>query len=278
MKNTKVKGILILVSIIIAIILFVFVVGYIISYLDPKHSITGYSIAISFIGIFATFGGAYLGAKISGDNTRNLYKEQKKDANNELRYKSEFLFCMKLSDLKENHNILKHYAINKVDINNFEVDNTLQIVSVLDTYAIILMDILESDIVANLDYKTIKKVVDMLSDCNRYYNSFRDIDLELIDENDESVIINVDSPYKLNGEESDELTKIKFNLQSKDNYYESRFVVATFIYKNMDIKLKELINTINNKDIMELFLDNMLHSNPNEGFETKYNFNFLDKV
>lgn len=140
------------------------------------------------------------------------------------------------------------------------------------------MDILESDIVANLDYKTIKKVVDMLSDCNRYYNSFRDIDLELIDENDESVIINVDSPYKLNGEESDELTKIKFNLQSKDNYYESRFVVATFIYKNMDIKLKELINTINNKDIMELFLDNMLHSNPNEGFETKYNFNFLDKV
>ncbi|MBF2227378.1 hypothetical protein K4O92_07515 [Staphylococcus epidermidis] len=278
MKNTKVKGILILVSIIIAIILFVFVVGYIISYLDPKHSITGYSIAISFIGIFATFGGAYLGAKISGDNTRNLYKEQKKDANNELRYKSEFLFCMKLSDLKENHNILKHYAINKVDINNFEVDNTLQIVSVLDTYAIILMDILESDIVANLDYKTIKKVVDMLSDCNRYYNSFRDIDLELIDENDESVIINVDSPYKLNDEESDELTKIKFNLQSKDNYYESRFVVATFIYKNMDIKLKELINTINNKDIMELFLDNMLHSNPNEGFETKYNFNFLDKV
>jgi len=45
LKNTKVKEILILVSIIIAIILFVFVVGYIISYFDPKHSITGYSIA-----------------------------------------------------------------------------------------------------------------------------------------------------------------------------------------------------------------------------------------
>ncbi|VED27135.1 hypothetical protein [Staphylococcus warneri] len=258
----------------ILLIVFYYIVA-ILKGIEYKDKIT---ICISFTGLFATFGGAYLGAKISGDNTRNLYKEQKKDANNELRYKSEFLFCMKLSDLKENHNILKHYAINKVDINNFEVDNTLQIVSVLDTYAIILMDILESDIVANLDYKTIKKVVDMLSDCNRYYNSFRDIDLELIDENDESVIINVDSPYKLNGEESDELTKIKFNLQSKDNYYESRFVVATFIYKNMDIKLKELINTINNKDIMELFLDNMLHSNPNEGFETKYNFNFLDKV
>ncbi|PIH33266.1 hypothetical protein [Staphylococcus epidermidis] len=72
MKNTKVKEILILVSIIMPIILFVFVVGYIISYFDPKHSITGYSIAISFVGIFATFGGAYLGAKISGENTRKL--------------------------------------------------------------------------------------------------------------------------------------------------------------------------------------------------------------
>ncbi|WP_270525587.1 hypothetical protein [Staphylococcus epidermidis] len=153
----------------ILLVVFYYIVA-ILKGIEYKDKIT---ICISFTGLFATFGGAYLGAKISGDNTRNLYKEQKKDANNELRYKSEFLFCMKLSDLKENHNILKHYAINKVDINNFEVDNTLQIVSVLDTYAIILMDILESDIVANLDYKTIKKVVDMLSDCNRYYNSFR---------------------------------------------------------------------------------------------------------
>ncbi|WP_458543658.1 hypothetical protein, partial [Staphylococcus epidermidis] len=60
--------------IILAIISFVFVVGYIISYVDPKHSITGYSLAISFVGVFATFGGAYLGAKISGENANNLSK------------------------------------------------------------------------------------------------------------------------------------------------------------------------------------------------------------
>ncbi|KAB2300953.1 hypothetical protein K4U66_07135 [Staphylococcus epidermidis] len=59
--------------IILAIISFVLVVGYIISCIDPKHSITGYSIAISFVGVFATFGGAYLGAKISGNNARELF-------------------------------------------------------------------------------------------------------------------------------------------------------------------------------------------------------------
>ncbi|PCR87963.1 hypothetical protein [Staphylococcus epidermidis] len=74
MRNNKleVKHIIIAPIIIFVIILFVFVVGYIISCVDPKHSITGYSIAISFVGVFATFGGAYLGAKISGENTQKL--------------------------------------------------------------------------------------------------------------------------------------------------------------------------------------------------------------
>lgn len=71
------KDILTIVLVItLAIISFVLVVGYIISYVDPKHSITGYSIAISFVGVFATFGGAFLGAKISGENANNLAKKE----------------------------------------------------------------------------------------------------------------------------------------------------------------------------------------------------------
>ncbi|MGV3094734.1 MULTISPECIES: hypothetical protein [Staphylococcus] len=38
----------------------------------------GISLAIAFIGIFATFGGAYLGAKISGENAIKQYKFQEK--------------------------------------------------------------------------------------------------------------------------------------------------------------------------------------------------------
>lgn len=45
--------------VVLAIMTFVFTVGYIISSVDPNHSITGYSIAISFVGIFSTFGGAF---------------------------------------------------------------------------------------------------------------------------------------------------------------------------------------------------------------------------
>ncbi|MCG3213558.1 hypothetical protein LWI30_04060 [Staphylococcus epidermidis] len=56
----------IILVIILAIISFVLIVGYIISSVDPKHSIEGYAISINFVGIFATFGGASLGAYLSG--------------------------------------------------------------------------------------------------------------------------------------------------------------------------------------------------------------------
>lgn len=72
MQNSKVelKNILLISIIVVLVILvFVFTVGYIINSVDPKHSIIGYSMAISFVGIFATFGGAFLGATISGRYT-----------------------------------------------------------------------------------------------------------------------------------------------------------------------------------------------------------------
>ncbi|PTG40503.1 hypothetical protein BUY24_10135, partial [Staphylococcus cohnii] len=55
---------------------FIFTIGYILSNIDPENKLEGYTIAISFIGIFATFGGAYLGAKISGENASKIANNQ----------------------------------------------------------------------------------------------------------------------------------------------------------------------------------------------------------
>ncbi|NWK84553.1 hypothetical protein HYE69_06995 [Staphylococcus sp. GSSP0090] len=64
---------------------FIFTVGYILSNIDPENKLEGYAIAISFIGIFATFGGAYLGAKIAGDNARKLFEMQRENEREEQR-------------------------------------------------------------------------------------------------------------------------------------------------------------------------------------------------
>lgn len=112
---------------VLTILAFVFAVGYIISSVDPKHSITGYSIAISFIGIFATFGGAYLGAKISGDNAVKLAKKESmiNDLRNTIEYSNKVLDKFNDEGLKKNWYVV---AKNKIRwfldwnnyLNNFE--------------------------------------------------------------------------------------------------------------------------------------------------------------
>lgn len=48
------------------VIAFVLLFSFVFSNIDPKNKLEVYTLAISFVGIFATFGGA--GAKISGKN------------------------------------------------------------------------------------------------------------------------------------------------------------------------------------------------------------------
>lgn len=108
--------------IILAIISFVLVVGYIISSVDPNHSITGYSIAISFVGVFATFGGAYLGAKISGDNARKLAKNESmiSDLIRANEYNYVVLEKFNNSKLRNDIDFLKHmkHINGYLDVNN----------------------------------------------------------------------------------------------------------------------------------------------------------------
>ncbi|HDH4815966.1 TPA: hypothetical protein PI314_002744, partial [Staphylococcus aureus] len=116
MQNPKLdlKSILTIVLIILlAIISFVLVVGYIISSVEPNHSITGYSIAISFVSVFATFGGAYLGAKISGDNARNLEIDRQNREKNETILRVKTLLKMNLDNLNILHNIICNFYLIK---------------------------------------------------------------------------------------------------------------------------------------------------------------------
>ncbi len=170
--------------IILAIISFVFVVGYIISYVDPKHSITGYSIAISFVGVFATFGGAYLGAKIAGDNARDLYEHQKNQKNYEEKSKVELLTSIKLievlnhSKIFENDIELLYVEENdKRDVNEIIEKSVININDLIDGYAKPIIELLEDKEIYNGTVGLYKSLLQMFNDCNRMKQHIKVIDM-----------------------------------------------------------------------------------------------------
>lgn len=68
------------------VIAFVLLFGFVLSNIDPNNKLEAYTLAISFVGIFATFGGAYLGALIAGKytlKTLKLSEDIKREINEE---------------------------------------------------------------------------------------------------------------------------------------------------------------------------------------------------
>ena len=62
---------------VIGVFAFVLFFGFILSNIDRDNKLEAFTLAISFVGIFATFGGAYLGAKIAGDKALEISNEDK---------------------------------------------------------------------------------------------------------------------------------------------------------------------------------------------------------
>ncbi|MGS2600415.1 hypothetical protein [Mammaliicoccus sciuri] len=60
----------------LGIVAFILFFGFVLSNIDPNNKLEAYTLAISFVGIFATFGGAYLGAKIAGNQSNKLFEKQ----------------------------------------------------------------------------------------------------------------------------------------------------------------------------------------------------------
>lgn len=60
----------------LGIVAFIIFFGFVLSNIDPNNKLEAYTLAISFVGIFATFGGAYLGAKIAGNQSNKLFEKQ----------------------------------------------------------------------------------------------------------------------------------------------------------------------------------------------------------
>lgn len=102
---------------ILVIIFLILILAYILGILVQKTGLENpVEISLLFIGLFATFGGAYLGAKIAGDNARELEIDRRKNEIEEKKLKIRLLFKMNLDNLSDIHRFFcSYYEIKQID-------------------------------------------------------------------------------------------------------------------------------------------------------------------
>ncbi|WP_270671265.1 hypothetical protein [Staphylococcus hominis] len=143
-----------------------------------------FTMIISTISIFATFGGAYLGAKISGDNSRKLYEQQRKEKEKEVVNKIDLIVNIKLikvwshSKIAENTREILYVRHN--DHRSYEEimnNNIMYIDELIDGYAKPTIELLEDKEIHKGNPRLFKSLLKMFNECNRMYYHIKQVDI-----------------------------------------------------------------------------------------------------
>lgn len=142
-------------------------------------------VCISFAGLFATFGGAYLGAKISGDNSRKLYEYQKNEKNKQIINKLEIVANIKMIKVFNHSNIAKE-SREKLYVtpeNNCTFDEIMSsgiigIIDLIDGYANPIIELLEDKEIYKGSPTLYRNLLKMFNECNRMTYHINQIDVK----------------------------------------------------------------------------------------------------
>ncbi|MFZ7905953.1 hypothetical protein [Staphylococcus hominis] len=177
MKKMDMKTILFLVLIFfLSLFSFILLVGYLLNEVSKSKGLQGFQIAISFVGIFSTFGGAYLGAKISGENAIKLAKKEKliDDMIKNAYYDKEFITSFVQAKLKFNIERIASFKIkNSKELSDF----THYVSEIKNKYNSFLTSQSKKNLsnIIDYEYSELFSALDNLyKECDRYY-------IELID-------------------------------------------------------------------------------------------------
>ncbi|AQL55447.1 hypothetical protein [Abyssicoccus albus] len=155
-------------------IIYTLVIG---NMLDEKKHIASIQTYISFINIFATFGGAYLGAKISGENASKLLKKELKTSILIDNREENIEFLDRFEKIDKNFII----SINKSATNNFSVNKLLQYTSHLKKLHIDYNNLNNVLIDKKISPKIKKSFEVYFEQLNVTYETFDDICKEVYD-------------------------------------------------------------------------------------------------
>lgn len=102
---------MIVLFVVIAIFVSSLIIVFALSIIQPGSTIEAIAIPIAFLNIFATGYGAYLGAKISGENATRLMKNELIMSDFREHKKEDMRFLKEFSEIINNHNLYKEVDI-----------------------------------------------------------------------------------------------------------------------------------------------------------------------
>lgn len=238
MHNDKIelKNILFIAFIFIfAIIVFVFSIGYIIRSVDPEHSVEGYTIAISFVGIFATFGGAYLGALIAGKYTLKAVENQDKIKQDSVNLKIKNKTTLAIIEIEDESTYMEQHIRNCIE--NKDSNNIESLSTIIGVFSKPLNGIVDNTETYEADKNVYIPVLEFMATCNRLRNyeqhSF-DYDLSL-----EDSLCKI-SDYRDDFLNEDELNKRCEYSENTHLYIAEAFLIYCILEKEFE-KLKSSI-------------------------------------
>lgn len=140
---------------------------------------------ISFAGLFATFGGAYLGAKISGDNARKLYEYQKNEENKKIINKLELIINSKMikvlnhsNDVKESRLLLYVTPEDHRPYDKIMNSGIMEVLDLIDGYANPIIELLKDREMYKGSPQLYQSLLKMFNQCNRMNYHINQIDVK----------------------------------------------------------------------------------------------------
>ncbi|MEB5644789.1 hypothetical protein [Staphylococcus epidermidis] len=172
-----------IVFIFIVILLLVFY--YIVATLKGIEYKDKIMMCISFTSLFATFGGAYLGAKVSGDNARKLYEFQRDETENKIINKIEFNTNKKMMKVIKHSNNAKEsklllYVAPEDNRNYDKIMNTvkMEFLELIDGYAFPIIELIKEKEIYENSPQLYQSLLKMFNECNRMNYHINQVDVK----------------------------------------------------------------------------------------------------
>ena len=214
-------------------------------------------VCISFAGLFATFGGAYLGAKVSGDNSRKLYEYQKNEKNKQIINKLELIANIKMikvlnhsNNAKESRLLLYVAPEDTRSYDEIMSSCTMEILDLIDGYANPIIELLEDREIYEGSPQLYQSLLKMFNECNRMNYHINQIDVK-----DKTGLLPEDF-INLSEYERGYLNDMVYDYREhvrKDILI--NFVEFGFIEKNLNDCASEILNSISEENKLVDYID-----------------------